>query len=167
MAVLPSSRMTGAQATCLALSRLLRAQRCAPPIGGNRVTIPFPQPSPITMKRFAGMEPLGGVNRNVSPSSPTNSPRLRNAERMPPRCFIRLFRRALVGVAGSFVFEQADDLQVGRLHVGSDHFDGHADAQRFRGKYIFLGRGGWVRRTRVGGQQRQHETRNEKFEYFI
>jgi hypothetical protein len=78
------------------------------------------------MKRFAGIEPFGGVKRTVSPSSPTNS---QTAELV-----IRFLRRALIRVTGRLVFEQADDLQISRFHEWANHLDGPLDAQRLGGK---------------------------------
>ena len=44
---------------------------------------------------------------------------------------VSVLRGALVSVTASFVFEEADDLQLSRLRVGSVHFNGHFDPHRF------------------------------------
>src|SRR5207245_6914976 len=37
---------------------------------------------------------------------------------------VRVFRRALVGITGILMLEEADDLEISRLHIGPNHFDG-------------------------------------------
>jgi hypothetical protein len=66
---------------------------------------------------------------------------------------IGILRRALIGVAGQLVFEQADDLEIRRLHVRADHFHREGDAKRFGGEDAFL----WCCR-RVSSQRAAQQT---------
>ena len=88
-------RMTGAQATCLALSRTASRAAIRPTSCSEFSDKSFSSPRPITMKRLAGIEPDVGVNRNVSPSSPTNSPRLRRADSKPPSLSSKSFMASI------------------------------------------------------------------------
>ena len=53
---------------------------------------------------------------------------------------VGFLRRALIGVAGWLVLEEADDLQIRCFRVRTNHLDGHFDAQRLRGKDVFFRR---------------------------
>src|SRR6266446_5210137 len=75
---------------------------------------------------------------------------------------VRVLGRTLICVAGWLMLEEADDLQIGRLHIRAVHFDGDLDAQRLSRKNIFL------RRWRVGcacgrNQTRQREAQRKTF----
>src|SRR5690349_8374037 len=77
---------------------------------------------------------------------------------------VRFLCRALVSIARGFVFEEADDLHIGRLHIRADHFDGDLDAKWLSRKNTFL------RRWRIGcargaNQTRQREAQRKSFSF--
>ena len=51
---------------------------------------------------------------------------------------IGILRRALIGIAGSLVFEEANKLKISGLHIGAVHFDRKPDPQRFGFKDVLL-----------------------------
>src|SRR6266576_6089056 len=77
---------------------------------------------------------------------------------------VRVLGRSLIRVAGWLMLEEADDLQVARLHITAVHFAGDLDAQWLSRKNIFL------RRWRVGracgrNQTRQREAQRKSFSF--
>ena len=76
---------------------------------------------------------------------------------------VRLFRSAFVGIPGCFVFEEADDLEIRRLHVWANHFDGQLDAQWFGLKSLFLRLGCRIGRARGGDCQHERQTKSINF----
>src|SRR5580765_3892327 len=69
---------------------------------------------------------------------------------------VRVLGRSLIYVAGWLMFEEADDLQIGRLHIRAVHFDGDLNAQWLSRKNIFL------RRWRVGCACGRNQTRQRE-----
>src|SRR6266478_655995 len=77
---------------------------------------------------------------------------------------VRVLGRTLICVAGWLMLEEADDLQIGRLHIRAVHFDGDLDAQRLSRKNIFLRR--WRVGCACGGNQtRQREAQRKSFSF--
>jgi len=68
--------------------------------------------------------------------------------------FIRVLRRPLIGISRGFMFEQANELQIRRLRVGADHFDGKRDAVRPGPKNVFLWSG-----LRIGSRAAERKQR--------
>ncbi len=132
--------MTGAHATSLALSRT--ASRAAT--------------RPTTRKVFEGQILFLAQPDHHESFCRNGIPGRREQKRLPQfadelaaisqrrkkaaKMLVRCLGRALIHIAGGSVFEEADDLQVGRLHIRANHLDGQLDAQRLRRKYMFLRR---------------------------
>jgi len=127
------------QATCFALSATASRAAMRPTIRSVSSDRSFSSPRPITRNRFAGLNPLGGVNRKCFAVSPANSPAIAQARQEPVEFLVGFLRRALVGIAQRGVLEEANDLEIGRLHVWADHLMESVNPERLGGEDVSFG----------------------------